>query len=353
LTKEFKAINGKTLDKIAFLMDDETKGCIKREIASKLAFAYKAKQVKCTIEEAMTVLRAECRDIEEYLSGIEPPKFSKAHEPVEQIFVKPLTGKSFTLDVKASSTIEEVKAKIHEKEGIPPKEQRLIHGGKQLVNGGITGGEQLDDDRTLKDYNIENLATLHLVLRLKAGGKRARASSTPADGKRGGKDKSSKMRDSRMNMGTVLMKIQNLNLGPAFADVGSRAAKISNAVRMHPDTVMTKAFKLFDVAKLKLMSESFANTYNADWKASWISKQLFTEELENLQVVKDMIPECEYLLRDAMSMAILSQFGEEGGDVSWKAFTCEMNRIMLKKQAGEADSDEEEVPLAAFAAMGM
>lgn len=69
-----------------------------------------------------------------------------------------LDGKTITLEVRPSDSIEDLKAKIQHREGFPPHTQRLIFAGKPLQDG-----------RTLSDYHIRNEYTLHFVLRLPGG----------------------------------------------------------------------------------------------------------------------------------------------------------------------------------------
>uniref|UniRef100_A0A0N5AD28 Ubiquitin-like domain-containing protein n=1 Tax=Syphacia muris TaxID=451379 RepID=A0A0N5AD28_9BILA len=92
-----------------------------------------------------------------------------------QIFVKTLTGATITLEAEPLDTIENVKARIQDKEGIPTEEQRLVLSGNYFLVLHLLSEDgpsfllylckQLEDGQTLHDYNIQKESTLHLVLR--------------------------------------------------------------------------------------------------------------------------------------------------------------------------------------------
>jgi len=75
------------------------------------------------------------------------------------IKIRPLTGKEIELDIEPETKVSRMKEMVEEKEGIPPVQQRLIFGGKQMA-----------DDKTASENNLEGGVTLHLVLALRGGG---------------------------------------------------------------------------------------------------------------------------------------------------------------------------------------
>nr|OQO19629.1 Ubiquitin-like protein 1 [Rachicladosporium sp. CCFEE 5018] len=90
-----------------------------------------------------------------------------------QIKVRTLTGKEIELDIEADYKVSKIKERVEEKEGIPPAQQRLIYGGKQVCVYPSLGSDKsvgtMADDKTAAEYQLEGGATLHLVLALRGG----------------------------------------------------------------------------------------------------------------------------------------------------------------------------------------
>jgi len=222
----------------------------------------------------------------------EPDDDSDSGDTDMQIFVKTPEGKVITLDVECSFTIKNIKAIIMNLLTIPTKHQRLLF-----------MDQQLEDDHTLSDYNIQNESTLHLVLLLRGGGKRPR--NRGAD-KKNKEEQIEDLEASIHGNSFQLNSVQNDGL------ISSTLAKIA-AMQSLTASQMLSQHSLDETSKVV----TIAAGSNIEHKFDCLTKVFFTNEYMEIGKKRRELTLLETLMTDVIKIKMTHQFMHPSGNIAW------------------------------------
>jgi hypothetical protein len=226
-----------------------------------------------------------------------------------QIFVLLPQGNSITLDVEASDTISLVKALVKQKEGIPRAEQRLLHSDNDL-----------EDDKSLSDYNIQNDDTLVLAMRLDGAGKRARAAM--AGGTK--MDRAAKLDALKESIGLATVRVNaSMVVTNPVQNTLAMVTRSLAATDAAPKRAIEFALAAASPEELQTMNGIAAST-NLGAKTANLMKIFYARELAILAEVEKQVTMCKNTLSELTEYQVLTQFGDDNG-ISWVGFS---NRLM-------------------------